>query len=76
MTHQEQAWLQIQTHQILPFITGTHFNYDAENQKYLCVIKLNNESTVIMPADDVEESHSKAIRVIKEMAHKNGWVLG
>lgn len=74
MTHQEQAWNLIPTHQILPFITGTHFDYDAENQKYLCVIKLTDESTVIMPADDVEEAHSKAIRVIKEMAHKNGWV--
>ena len=71
---QEQAWLQTPTHQILPFITGTHFDYDAENQKYLCVIKLDNESTVIMPADDVEEAHGSAIRVIKEMARKNGWI--
>ncbi|MFH7764587.1 hypothetical protein [Acinetobacter sp. BSP-28] len=71
---QEQAWLQTPTHQILPFITGTHFDYDAENQKYLCVIELTNESTVIMPADDVEEAHGNAIKVIKEIAHKNGWL--
>lgn len=74
MTHQEQAWNLTPTHQILLFITGTHFDYDPENKKYLCVIKLTNESTVIMPADDVEEAHSKAICVIKEMAHKNGWI--
>lgn len=74
MTEQLANYLSIPTFKVLPFITGTHFEYDPENQKYLCVIKLTNESTVIMPADDVEEAHSNAIKVIKEIAHKNGWI--
>lgn len=69
-----QDCLNIPTFKVLPFISGTQFDYDATQEKYLCIIKIKDDSTLVMPADDVEAAHTKALNVLKEMAHKNGWL--
>ena len=74
MTDQSMIHLKIPTFKVLPFISGTRFDYDADNKHYLCVIKLADSTTVVMAAEDVETAHTNAINVLKEMAHKNGWL--
>lgn len=74
MTDQSINHLNIPTFKVLPFISGTQFDYDATQEKYLCIIKMKDDSTLIMPANDVEAAHTNALNVLKEMAHKNGWL--
>lgn len=74
MTDQQVNHLSIPTFKVLPFINGTHFDYDEHQEQYVCVMKLADASSVIMVAEDVEIAHGNAIKVIKEMAYKNGWL--
>lgn len=79
----DKPWIAIPTHQILHLIKGTEFSQvpatETMIEHYQCLIKFSHNgqsdlSELRINGIDVGTAHDSALRTLKEVAYKNGWM--
>lgn len=78
-----KPWDSIDTYQVLRFIKGTEFFQvpatETMLEHYQCLIKFTHNdqpdlSELRINGIDVETAHASALRTLKEVAYRNGWL--
>lgn len=78
-----KPWDLIPTHQVLPFIKGTEYLHvpgtETTLEHYQLKLKVAPDTQahlteLAVNSIDLAASHQAAIRTLKEMAYKNGWM--